>query len=100
MDMNAKGLTYRRDRGKPRYHGGVPGVTLGRYRLSARVAQGGMGEVYRGVDVGYGGIERPVAVKVIVPALAVDPKVKRQFVDEAKLSFLLCHQNVVQVRDV
>ena len=60
-------------------------LTLGRYRLSARVAQGGMGEVYRGVDVGFGGIERPVAVKLIAPALAVDPGVKRQFVDEAKL---------------
>jgi hypothetical protein len=78
----------------------VPGPTLGRYRLSARVAQGGMGEVYRGVDVGFGGIERPVAVKLIAPALAVDPGVKQQFVDEAKLSYLLCHQNVVQVRDV
>ena len=38
----------------------------------ARIAQGGMGEVYRGVDVGYGGIERPVAVKLIAPALALD----------------------------
>ena len=32
-----------------------------------------MGEVYRGVDVGFGGIERPVAVKLIAPALALDP---------------------------
>ena len=59
-----------------------------------------MGEVYRGVDVGYGGIERPVAVKLIAPALALDPGLKRQFVDEAKLSYLLCHQNVIGVRDV
>src|SRR6185312_7945029 len=59
-----------------------------------------MGEVYRGVDVGYGGIERPVAVKLIAPALALDPSLKRQFVDEAKLSYLLCHQNVIGVRDV
>ena len=59
-----------------------------------------MGEVYRGVDVGYGGIERPVAVKLIAPALALDAGLKRQFVDEAKLSYLLCHQNVIGVRDV
>ena len=78
----------------------MPGPTLGRYRLSARVALGGMGEVFRGVDVGYGGIERPVAVKLIAPALACDPALKQQFVDEARLSYLLCHQNVVQVRDV
>ncbi|HXU69596.1 MAG TPA: protein kinase [Polyangia bacterium] len=78
----------------------MPGPPLGRYKLSARIAQGGMGEVYRGVDVGYGGIERPVAVKLIAPALALDPSLKRQFVDEAKLSYLLCHQNVIGVRDV
>ena len=59
-----------------------------------------MGEVYRGVDVGYGGIERPVAVKLIAPALALDAALRRQFVDEAKLSYLLCHQNVIGVRDV
>ncbi len=59
-----------------------------------------MGEVYRGVDVGYGGIERPVAVKLIAPALALDAGLKRAFVDEAKLSYLLCHQNVIGVRDV
>jgi len=78
----------------------VPGPTLGRYKLAARIAQGGMGEVYRGVDVGFGGIERPVAVKLIAPALALDPSLKRQFIDEAKLSYLLCHQNVIGVRDV
>jgi serine/threonine protein kinase len=78
----------------------VPGPPLGRYKLAARIAQGGMGEVYRGVDVGYGGIERPVAVKLIAPGLALDPGLKRQFVDEAKLSYLLCHQNVIGVRDV
>jgi len=78
----------------------VPGPPLGRYKLATRIAQGGMGEVYRGVDVGYGGIERPVAVKLIAPGLALDAGLKRQFVDEAKLSYLLCHQNVIGVRDV
>jgi hypothetical protein len=58
-----------------------------------------MGEVYRGVDVGWGGIERPVAVKLIAPGLARDPEFVTTFVDEAKLSYLLCHANVVQVRD-
>src|SRR5262249_882038 len=58
-----------------------------------------MGEVWRGVDVGYGGIERPIAVKRISPALAQKDSLPRQVLDEAKVSFLLCHQNVVQVRD-
>ena len=72
----------------------------GRYRLVRRVATGGMGEVYRGVDVGWGGIERPVAVKVIAPNYAREPDFVRTFVDEARLSFLLVHANVVQVRDI
>jgi serine/threonine protein kinase len=78
----------------------VAGPSLGRFRLLNRIAMGGMGEVYRGVDVGWGGIERPVAVKLIAPAFARDPDFVRTFVDEAKLSFLLCHGNIVQVRDI
>jgi hypothetical protein len=73
---------------------------LGRYRLVERIATGGMGEVWRGVDVGWGGIERPVAVKVIAPSFAREPEFVRTFVDEARLSYLLCHSNVVNVRDI
>ncbi len=78
----------------------VPGLSLGRYRLVERVAVGGMGEVYRGVELGWGGMERPVAVKVVAPTYAADPDFVRTFVDEARLSYLLCHSNVVQVRDI
>src|SRR5689334_17161636 len=73
---------------------------LGRYRLIERIAVGGMGEVYRGVDMGWGGGQRPVAVKLIAPELARHPDFVTTFIDEAKLSFILCHRNVVQVRDI
>jgi serine/threonine-protein kinase len=59
-----------------------------------------MGEVWRGVDVGFEGVERPVAIKLIAPGFAHEPELRRQFIAEAKLSFLLCHQNVVNVRDI
>jgi eukaryotic-like serine/threonine-protein kinase len=78
----------------------VAGSSLGRYRLVERVATGGMGEVYRGFDVGWGGMERLVAVKLIAPTYAREPEFVRTFVDEARLSFLLCHSNIVQVRDI
>jgi len=78
----------------------VDGVTLGRYRLLSRIATGGMGEVHRGVDVGWGGVERPVAVKLIAPEFARHPDFVTTFVDEAKLSYQLCHPNIVQVRDI
>jgi serine/threonine protein kinase len=78
----------------------VAGLSLGRYRLVERVATGGMGEVYRGFDVGWGGMERLVAVKLIAPTYAREPEFVRTFVDEARLSFVLCHSNIVQVRDI
>jgi serine/threonine-protein kinase len=59
-----------------------------------------MGEVWRGVDVGWGGVERPVAVKVIAPELARLADFVKTFVDEARLSYLLSHSNVVHVRDI
>jgi serine/threonine protein kinase len=78
----------------------MAGSTLGRYRLVQRIATGGMGEVYRGLDVGWGGIERPVAIKVIAGTFAREPDFVSTFADEARLSFLLSHSNVVHVRDI
>jgi serine/threonine protein kinase len=59
-----------------------------------------MGEVFRGVDVGWGGVERPCAIKVIASELAQRPDFVRTFIDEARLSYQLCHANIVQVRDI
>ena len=75
-------------------------MNLGRFQLAERIASGGMGEVFRGVERGWGGVERPVAIKVIAPALSSFPDFVTTFVDEARLSYLLCHANVVQVRDI
>jgi serine/threonine-protein kinase len=77
----------------------VPVSNLGRYRLVERVATGGMGEVYRGVEIGWGGVDRPVAVKVIAPELARHPDFITTFIDEARLSYRLVHANIVTVRD-
>src|SRR5262245_22923414 len=76
------------------------GSHFGRYRIVSRIAAGGMGEVYRAVAVGMGGIERPVAVKVMKKDLASEPGFVRMFEEEAKVSFLLVHGNVVQTYDV
>ena len=75
----------------------MPVSNLGRYRLVERVATGGMGEVYRGVEIGWGGVERPVAVKVIAPELARHPDFITTFIDEARLSYRLVHANIVTV---
>lgn len=73
------------------------GETLSsRYRLIARVAGGGMGEVYRGHDLL---LDRTVAVKVLQPNLATDPELVARFKAEARAAARLTHPNVVAVYD-
>jgi serine/threonine-protein kinase len=73
------------------------GETLSdRYRLVARVAGGGMGEVYRGHDVL---LDRAVAVKILQPSLAADPDLVDRFKDEARAAARLTHTNIVAVHD-
>lgn len=82
-----------------RYGVGVltSGVVLsGRYRLDERIATGGMGDVWRGVDLV---LDRPVAVKVLLPALVCDPDFITRFRSEARIMAALRHPGVVQVFD-
>ncbi len=71
-----------------------------RYKIEKRLDSGGMAEVFVGRAMSVGGIERPVAVKRILPSLTKKPKFGRMFLDEARLSMLLTHANIVQVFDV
>jgi eukaryotic-like serine/threonine-protein kinase len=68
----------------------------GRYRLVARVAGGGMGDVYRAFDML---LDRTVAVKVLQPSLARDEHLVARFRDEARAAARLAHPNVVTVYD-
>ncbi|MFE2618235.1 serine/threonine-protein kinase [Micromonospora chalcea] len=71
-------------------------VLSGRYRLEDRVATGGMGDVWRATDLVLG---RPVAVKVLLPALVSDPDFIARFRSEARIMASLRHPGVVQVFD-
>ncbi|WP_431879877.1 protein kinase domain-containing protein [Micromonospora marina] len=71
-------------------------VLSGRYRLDDRVATGGMGDVWRATDLVLG---RPVAVKVLLPALVSDPDFIARFRAEARIMASLRHPGVVQVFD-
>lgn len=75
-------------------------LTFGRYQLLERVAAGGMGEVWVGLQTGIGRFERPVAVKLLLPHLINDERLVKMFLQEARLGAQLSHANVVQVFDV
>src|SRR3954469_14171215 len=71
-----------------------------RYRITERVAAGGMAEVFRGVAESMRGFKKNVAIKRILPALTKNKKFVAMFLDEARLSLSLQHANIVQVFDI
>jgi serine/threonine-protein kinase len=73
---------------------------LGRYRLIAQLARGGMGNVFLAVAQGPGGFNKLFAVKELKPELADDETHVQMFVDEARLAARLQHPNVVQTHEV
>src|SRR5262245_5495827 len=72
---------------------------LQRYELMERIAVGGMAEVFRARAFGAHGFEKPLAIKRILPDLALDPEFENRFIAEAKLAVALTHANIVQVFD-
>jgi serine/threonine-protein kinase len=73
------------------------GTTIdGRYRITGRVARGGMATVYTAVDQR---LERTVALKIIHPSQATNVHFVDRFTDEAKTIARLTHPNVVAVYD-
>lgn len=75
-----------------------PGTLLaGRYRIVARIGQGGMGEVYRADDLTLG---QPVAMKFLPETLESDPVRLAQFHTEVRLARQVAHKNVCRMYDV
>ena len=71
-----------------------------RYRITERVAAGGMAEVFRGVAESMRGFKKNIAIKRILPSLTKNKKFVAMFLDEARLSLRLQHANIVQVFDI
>ena len=77
----------------------MPPILFGKYRLIKKLAQGGMAEIYVAKSTGAGGFEKTVIVKKILPRLSAHDKFVRMFINEAKVSSVLNHSNVVQIFD-
>lgn len=76
---------------------GLPGETLGPYRIQEVLGQGGMGSVYRALDTRLG---RVVALKVLPADLVPDPEHFGRFLQEGRIMARLAHPQVVPVWDV
>ncbi|MGA9345213.1 MAG: serine/threonine-protein kinase, partial [Nocardioidaceae bacterium] len=71
-------------------------VGRGRYRLDARIAAGGMGEVWRGTDTSLG---RTVAIKVLHPNVSDDERFRQRFAAEAQYAASLHDPHIATVFD-
>jgi serine/threonine-protein kinase len=70
---------------------------LGNFTIQRRLASGGMGDIFLATMGGAEGFEREVVLKVLHPHLARDEAFAKALVDEAKITVLLNHPNIVQV---
>ncbi len=70
------------------------GTDLAGYRLESVLGRGGMGVVYLATDLR---LERKVALKLVAPELAGDPRFRERFLRESRLAASLDHSHVVPV---
>jgi len=73
------------------------GKVINKYRLDAKLGEGGMGVVYKAWDTV---LERPVALKMLHPLLAQDEKFLKRFRSEGRALAKLVHPNIVTVFDL
>jgi eukaryotic-like serine/threonine-protein kinase len=73
------------------------GQTIAHYRITAKLGEGGMGEVYRATDTKLG---RDVALKILPPSFAADADRMARFEREAKVLAALNHPHVAQIYGV
>ncbi len=72
-------------------------VIRGKYRILAKVGEGGMGAVYKALHLRFNELR---ALKVISAALASDSNFVKRFEKEAVLTRRLEHPNAVRVDDI
>ena len=72
------------------------GRTIGQYRVISMIAQGGMATVYLAVHIG---LNRKIALKVLLPVYAQNREFVERFQREAQAAAKLKHPNIIQIYD-
>lgn len=68
-------------------------LIMGTYEIERLINSGGMGEVYRGRNIHN---DEPVAIKIVLPSLAHDPKIVALFQKESTTLSRLSHEAIVR----
>ncbi len=76
--------------------GPIAGQTVGGFVVKSLLGRGGMGSVYRANQLS---LNRPVALKILLPEYAVRPGAKERFEREAKVTAALRHPNAIEIYD-
>ncbi len=72
-------------------------VRLGRYLIDSEIARGGMGVVYKGRQEG---LDRFVAIKMLLGGLSSNAEVLQRFYREARAAARLRHPHIVAIHEV
>lgn len=75
----------------------VQEALAGRYSLDRELGRGGMGIVYLAHEVR---LQRPVAIKLLPPAMAAQAPLRERFLREARTAARLSHPNIVPLHAV
>ena len=71
-----------------------PDIQIPGYRIEALLGRGGMGKVFRAVQLNLG---RRVALKVLTPDLAADDRFRRRFLRESRIAASIDHPSIIPI---
>lgn len=73
------------------------GMTADKYEIGKQIGKGGMSIIYRAFHIG---LKRHTVLKVANPEVMADPDLLSRFVEEARITSQLEHQNIAPITDI